>query len=351
MSFRFPSATNSYLAMPTGQVTSYILDPSEFALNNYCQAIDAPKMLGLWYKIDRDTPARVVTDAESDWVDGADRPQVNAGGLQFDTVAFECRRKSYGYSLGDLAIEGAADVLPLVAMNAAAEMQIAMTLRAWRIATLLEDSDNWLGNTDTANSLNGGAGTWDTASDVSGDSHYNAIRKALTAAAIRVNLATRGKVRAKDLVLVLSPPAATAISNSPEMHAYLKHGPFSKAQIEGDNNANRGFGLPESIYGYPIVIEDCVRVSDRRNADGTPSVLGGYVKSDSTAWLLSRKGGLHGQYGTMNWSTIQMYFHGPRAAVEVYNDPEHKKMRGYVSENFIEVMAAPEAGMLITGIL
>jgi hypothetical protein len=226
-----------------------------------------------------------------------------------------------------------------------------MVNRTHRVLTLLEETSNWDGHTDSANSLNGGYGKWDTASDQPTDPHYNAIKKTLLSACERVNLATNAFVQPDDLVLVVSPGLAQRMANTAEIHNYVKYGPFSKEALE--KGANARWGLPPTLYGFDVIVEDAVRVSSRMSADGTQASGSSrtYIKSDTSALLLSRKGGINGTYGTNSFATVQLYFYDWEMATYVFDDPKHERTDGHVTDCFAEVLAAPQAGYLITSVL
>lgn len=354
MTLRYLSATNGFVPQATGQVISFIRDPKSFPLNKYVQYIQSPATVGLYAKIDRDQPARNVSDADYVWADGGDMPQGHANQLRFEWVEFACKRRAYSFTIGNIALEQAKGTWKPLEQHSGMTAQQAMTNRVNRVITLGETASNWNGNTDTATSLNGGAGRWDTASDDPSSGAYNAIKKSLMKAAEKVNLATNALVQPKDLVLVISPGLAQAIGNSGEIHNYLKYGPFSKAELEGPNNSNQNWGLPPSLYGFELIVDDTVRVSTRPGATETSSAQTGtraYAKGDTSAILCSRKGGINGLYGAPNFSTFQLYFHKYELAVYTFDDPQNMRTKGAVVEMFAEVLAAPETGFYITGVL
>lgn len=329
-------------------------------MNDYVQLIESPATVGLYAYVDKDTPARVVTDEEFAWEDGAERPTTNYNGLSFAWQEFATKRRDFPHMMGDIAAAMAQDSWAAMEHTVGSLCQQAMTLRTWRIWTLLENTANWFSNTADANTLNGGAGKWSTASDDPNSSQFNAIKKSLLAAAKAIWISTRGNVRMKDLVLVLSPGAATVVASTPEIHSYLRNGPYSLPNIEGMGkdgapNYNDEWGLPPSLYGFKLVIEDAVRVSDRPSSGGgilgTASTNAGFIKSDTTACILSRKGGIEGTYGSPSFSTVQLYWYEWLMAVYAFHDAENSRTKLHVTENYSEQLAAPDAGYLVTNIL
>jgi hypothetical protein len=353
----FLSSTNSFLPEATGQVISFVRDPKEFKINSWCQNIQSPKTVGVYAVLDRDRPNRVVTDAEFAWEDGDERPMGRANIGRFQWVSFVCYRRDYPFTLGEQAVEQATAYKPLQ-YEAASSASVAMVNRTNRIVTLCETAANWPStNVDTANSLNGGKGKWSQASNDPSSGNYLAIKRTILTALQKLNLLTNAIVKPSDMVLVISPGAAIAMAETSEITDYISRSQFAEAEMRGDKpNVNQTWGLPSQLYGLPLVIEDCVRVTTRPNTgtDAT-SVTGGagtrlYVKSDQTAFLVSRKGGLDGVYGSPSFSTVQCYFYRFELAVETFNDSRNKRVDGHVVEQFIEILAAPIAGYLIQSI-
>lgn len=349
---RFVSASNGFVPRATGQAISYIRNKSTFPLKDYVQFIESPATQGLYAVIDRDTPARVVTDSEYAWEDSSERPITNYGGLVFNWVPFTVFRRNYGTMLGHQAIDMCKDSWKLLDHTVGSQIQIAYTNRTNRVMNLLQTPGNWGNNTADANTLNGGAGTWDKASDDPTSANYNAIKKSLLEAMRQIALATNSIVTMDDLVLLLSPGLAQAMGNSAEIHAYLKHGQYSFPVIEGEKRFREKWGLPSVLYGFDIKIEDTVRVTDRPIAGhGTGTLASNnrvFVKNDNTAVIASRKGGIDGEFGSPSFSTVQMYWYEYEAAVFTFDDVENARTKVHVTDQFQEILAAPETGYLIT---
>lgn len=353
---RYLSGTNAFVPQSTGQVIQYIRDPKEFALNRWVQNINTPATVFLWAKLDQDQPVRMVNEAEFAWEDGADRPTGNHNMTSFEWVEGRCYRRDYPYTLGLQACEqarkfGAFDPEEVESKSVASQ---AMTNRVNRIINLCETSANWGINTADANVLNSGAGTWDGASNDPSDPGYLAIKKTLLEACRRINLLTNGKVKPKDMRLVISPGLAMAMANTGEIHDYVKstYQTSIKNMEETLGNVNEQWGLPPKLYGVEVVVEDAVRVSIYPNADGTKATIAAgtrtYCKADTNAILVSRPGGIDAPYGAPSFSTVQCYFYEYEMAVESRTDTWNKKVEGHVVEQFKEVLAASPSGYLIT---
>jgi hypothetical protein len=357
----YPSASSGFIPEATGQVIAFTIDPGEFKINSYVQNVKTPKPIGVYAVLDRDAPVRVVNDADFVWKDGDERPEGREQIGRFQERSFIATRRDYSFMLGETALE-TTDLYDLKATEQGNAASRAMVNRTNRVISMLETTGNWPStNVATATALNGGRGNWATASNDISSGNYLAVQRTIYAALANILLQTNSKVKPKDMVLVLSPNAAVATANSSEIHDYISHSPAAIEQLTGKAaalNPNLAWGLPTNLYGIELVIEDCPRVTTRPDMSATGdqgSFVGGagsrvFVKSDSTAFLISRKGGLKGIYGAKSFSTVQCYFWKYELAVEIFNDARNKRMDGHVVEYFAEVLAAPIAGMLITGI-
>lgn len=347
---RMPSATNVFIPRATGEVIAFVRKPSEFKLNEYCQFVKSEKPVGLYTVLDRAQSVRVPTDQEFAWPDGAPAPLGNNNLGNFRYEEFQCDRRAYGYSIGEQVVEAADWKVEAVQASIAASQ--AYTNKTNRVMDLLENTSNWGTNYADATTLNNGRGQWDEASDDPADAaHYLAIKRSLLEAFKRITLATNATVKIDDMVLLLSPGLAFAISETPEIHNYVKNTPFALAQIRGDKpGQNTEFGLPDRLYGFKTVVENCVYVSTRplaSGADGTRL----FAKADDSAVLISRKGGLDGAYGAKSFSTVQCYFYKHELTVESRYDSWNKMHQGRVVDQFKEVLSAPPAGFLITNVM
>lgn len=354
------SPYNGYLPQATNQVIEYIRKPSEFALNRYAQYVEAPAPVFTWPYVDPDQPVRIVNEAEFAWEDGAPRPSGNANLLSYKWIAGRAFRRSYPWTLGDQAIGFTKDFSNLdpKAAQAGQVASQAMTNRTNRVVTMLEQTANWSGNNATANALNGGAGKWSTASDDPTSANYLAIKKSLLSAALVITLGTNARVRIKNMKIVISPQAAATASETGEIYNYIKFGASGGlAPQEGtDRDMSELWGLPPKLYGFEVEVEDSPIVTVYANASGTVASIvtgtGGrnWVKSSTTAFLVSRVGGIDGAYGAPSFSTVQVYFVGPQMALYEFHDTKSQRVEGFVDEQFLEVLAAPASGYLIQSI-
>jgi hypothetical protein len=359
---RYPGANNGFLPVATKQVESYVRDPKKFKINKYVQSLRAPAPHASYWKLDRHQPARVTSDAEFAWADGAKSPSGHHNLANFALEPFQTERRAYPWSLGNQALKNAEKLgnLDLAAIHSKIVAQQAITNRTNRVITLLTTAANWNGNTASASVLNSGAGAWNFSSSVETDANAYAINKSLMEAVRRINLGTNAKVSFGDMRLLLSPGAAIAMSNSGEIRNYVKSSKYSQPTLENSmGNVNEQWGLPAHISGIEIIVEDCVIVTDKPYAGDSTEPTHSYVMPDDYAVLLSRPGAIDADFGAPSFSTLQVYWYsengedGGELEVEMHepNNGWDRMMEGRCVEQFAEVLAAPPTGYLISDIL
>lgn len=355
MTLRFPSYQNGFIPEATGQVVAFARKPERFKINTYVQYIPCSKPIGVYVELGRDEPVRIVSDEEYAWEDGDDAPAGHQYKIPFQVKEFRTFRRAYPWTLGYQLIDNTDLWKPKEAHMRAAVTK-ALTNRTKRIVTLAEDSSNWSDHYSDVNVLNQNRGPWDTGSDDPQSASYQAIFASLIEAAQRICLDTNGEVTVEDMQVVISPRAAQKLALAPEIVNYVRQSPYARDVIEkGLDPQWSTWGMPSQYKGFKFVVEDAVIVESRPVAAGTEaSIASGarrFIKHDSTAFITSRPGGLDGEYGSPNFSTIQCYHNNELLRVQAFDDPENERVRGRVSEKFKEVLAAPVSGWLIQNIL
>jgi hypothetical protein len=351
---RYLSGYNGYLPKETGEVIAFIRKPEEFRINDWCQFIETPADVFAWCQLSFDDSVRLVDDRDNAWEDGDPLPEGDNNKHRFQFLAGRTQRRAYPWRIGYKAIDLATWKPKLVHMDDA--ISIAMTARTNRVITAAEKVATWGANTAPANTINGGFGNWKNASDDPLSPNYNAIFKSLQNAAVQINLFTNAKVRPADMRLVISPELAAVMAQTPEINNYVRESPFSKEVAEHGYSRNEQlWNLPEYYKGFKIVVEDTPIVTEFPAApDSTGAVAEAvkpnraYAKNSTTAYLVSRPGGLDGEYGTKSFSTVQLYHYGALLETQMFDEPINRRVRGSVVEETFEVVAAPVSGFLIT---
>lgn len=322
-------------------VVNYSRNPKDFALNSYITLTPVQKSTGYFLQISPDNSMRILSTTSSDfvWPDGNDAPTGTWNTEAFQFAAYSTVRYNYPFRLGYKAVDQA--VWKIVAAHAAMAAQQAMTSRTLEVNTLLDAAGSYAA-THIFSATTSGGGFWSA-----GTAANPIIKNSLNYAAQIIQKDTGGVVRPRDLVLVISPAAATQMASSQEIHTYLAQSPAALAQVRGDVPSQNGlWGLPDVLYGYRIVIEDGVYGSTPK---GAQTFSPGYIKDVNTAWLLARPGQLVGVEGAPSYSAAHIFVY-EEMTVESKDDPDNRRHTGRVVDDRGAVMVAPASATKITAL-
>ena len=348
MAFRSPSGSNTFTPAykETLALVSATRDPASFKLARYIQYVKTDLRVAYYLKLDLDEPARVVTQQEFLWAPGQDAPTYNNIG-DFQFVQFATLKYGFGWVLPNESIDQAQWDLDSSQMGIVG--QKAMTNRTMATATLAQTVGNWpTSNTATANTLNGGAGKWDTASSDPADVHYLAIRKSITSAQETIVQQTNGAIKIKDMNCVVSPLCSRKMGNTSEVYDYTKGSPDAFRRQEGEEKFYGEFGMPARYADMNIVVEDAVKVTSRPNVTAGLATNGtrAWVWADASPVIMSRKGGIDGKFGGPSMSTVQLYYY---RNMETYtkSDTDNERQAGRIVDDIVVLLPFGQSGYLI----
>lgn len=349
MAAGFPSGTNTFVPSfeASGHlIVAYSRNPKDFPLNKYVAIKGVNKSQGYYLSLTAEEAARITTSnlAEAIWTDGNDAPTAVWGNESFQFLPFNTERYTWGFNLGYKASEQAD--WKILAQYAAVKAGEAMTGRTVLCFAALINTANYSANhVDTAVNWSSAAGT---PGFLNAGTGVNPIFKAaLNKMGQRIFLDTLGAVKVKDLALVIGPGLADALGRSQEIHQYLANSPFALAQVRGDSpNQNALWGLPTEVYGWPIIVEDAVRVPTKKGATAAPVFIAG----NNTAVMVARPGALVSEAGGVDFSTIQLFMY-EEMTVETRDDPDNRRTKGRVVEDYQAVVVAPASGVICTNCL
>lgn len=372
MGYSFVGNYNAFVAEAATQIIAAIRDPKAFRINQYAQMVrmdgsssmeaGSGSMIGRFYRLDFDSSVRVKSLEDDVWMDGFDRPSFNWNKPRFDEVIFRAVRRSDGFRIGfETQRAHPVDVLVLASKQA---QSIHMTKRTARLLNILQDASKWGNNKASANELNRGAGYWDRASASPESPNYLAIKKTIDAVLARVGLLTNGMLDEDGkavLKMILSPNQAYRISQTPEIHDYLKGSPFAAAQVRGQEpGINSAYGLPDTLYGgVEVVVENSPMVERGPSSSdefGSEASVDGvkperrFVKNDETVIFVSRVGGLDSDIGTPAYSTAQIFYYDKEIDLETESDNWNRYVKGAVTSATYESLSVPQAGYLVTNV-
>lgn len=358
-SAQFPSGTNTYIPSfdATGQlVVSFSRNPKDFALNKYITITPVKKSSGYYLKLNAEQAARVSYDSLKDhvWHDGNDAPHGEWNNEKFEWLNFNTARYVFPFRLGYKAVDQAD--WKIVASYSAINAQQAMTARVVKVWDKLRaevgSGTNQIASqscTAAANAYTGGSAlNQGDSGDINvGTAKGPVLKQALNAVSRKFNKDTLGAVGPKEMCVIINPTTADAISRSKELHTYLKESPVALAQIRGDSDSVNGkYGLPDKLYGYDIIIEDVVQVSNKKGATRVTD----YVVLDNEAWILARPGDLVGFEGSPSFSTVHLFAY-EEMTVEQKDDPDNRRINARIVEDYGVEVVAPITAFKFTNVV
>lgn len=340
-SFVFPMGQNSYVpSLSSDLVVEYSRNPDKFPLAQYCDYRVVDKQVGYWVRMQNNTQVMVLNDNDNLFADGSDSPKIIDGNDEFTFPGYKCVRRRLPKMLGNLAIEqGAWDILGQAARLSAMQL---MTARVKRIHSVLTTSGNWaLPGASTSNyatATTAGGGTWSSASATN-----TYIRNSIIYARIKIEQATLGTVTGKDLFLVVNPNVAKVIATSQEFLNFVSQNPTA-IQIWENSEQFQLYGLPDNLFGIRCIVDNTVYNS----AYPASNASLGFTLSDSYAVILSKQKAVNSAAGGA-FSTFSPFLFEDMV-VEVFNDPENRRTKVFVTENIDDTanaLVSPNSGYLI----
>lgn len=336
-----PSGTNTFLPqmVQDNLIVGYARNVSDFAINRYCQIVPTSKNRAHYLFVDGSAASRL-TNADLRnhvWPDGERRPSGDNNVAEFEFKEIATVRKSYEYTVGHMAVEQAA--FDIHAVNSGFQGVRAMTARTQAVWTALTNA-SWGSNTGTATALGGGFISTGTATSP-------VFKKIVNKAVQQIRKATYGAVGAKDIICVMSPLLAETLSETQEIHSYVKESTFAQAQLRGDMpGLNTNYGLPDVLYKINVVVDDTFKVTSKRKATEAVSS----VSEENGFYFVSRPGGLVMPYGGISFSTVQLFVR-EEMSVEIHQDTKNRLDQGYVTDDYGAYVVAPASGYYVTAAL
>lgn len=335
-----PGQFNTYIpstAATKNLVVDFSRNPKEFALPQYVQYVNVDKNVGRYIEMTVEQAGRLLNADGSDmvWPDGQDAPEGAGNAELFEFKSYITTRYARAFRVGELAAEQAAwDIL---AQNARITSQLMMTLRTQKVMTLAQTTGNYpSGNTADLAGTNGITGKHDVSTTARKD-----IKRSLDYGADVIRRNTLGAVKPSDLIYVVSPGYARKVAVCQEIVDHIKGSPDAKKEIEDGLGPNSQYGLPSKLYGYPVRVEDAVKVTNRRGATKATS----YICTDAKPMLVSRPGELQGVEGSPSFSSISLYFK-EEMTVWSKHDTDNRNHKGRVVEDYAVVGTALMAAYL-----
>lgn len=320
----------------------------DFVVNQYCQIVPVEAPLGIWYQMGLDERARILEPdgAQFAFPDGADRPDPADTGDYFSELAFKCLRRSYGARIGRMTKENA--VWNIVDQRSRELAQKAMTFRTQAVVNKLTDSTQYAAShvfdlSTTVSGINN-VGNW-----AASTSARETIKRTLNYIKQLITLDTRAAVRSKDLLMVMGPDTAAAISVSQEIVELVKQNAGGIQYLHNEGKFKKeNYGLPDRLYDTEYLIEDTVVVTSQR---GLITPTQSFVLPLGTVLVLHRPNSLEGIEGGRSFSTVSIHiYRNDDMQLEMDSDNWNRVEKIAVTDNFSVNMTAPVSGVLMTNV-
>lgn len=352
----FAGQLNAYIpnwAASGRLAAAFSRNPKSFPLPKYYQLLESPKHTGYYLKITAQVAARVGNISDFLWNWGAEQPKSPDGIESFMYVPFTASRYKNGFYLDD-DTERTAE-WDVAETHAKMHAQLAMTIRTNLCHTVLTNANNWKTNAD--------GGLQDQTSDMTADHTGTAstfvggfldqgtslnpyIKIFMDKARIAIDKDSLGVVESDQLQVVMNPDTATLLAESAEIHDYLKGSPDAMHEIRTGSSPNAiyGPGLPSTVYGMKIVVDNTVIIGSRKGATLNKS----YSFPDQTIAIVSRVGELEGPYGTPTWTTLVWVWYRDEMTLERKMDPDNRRINYRIIQAGIPILVSPITGWLLT---
>lgn len=343
----FPGQSNAYVPELTDKlVVDFSRNIKKFPLNQYVQIVPTDKQTGYYLEITREEAGRLTNSDLRNflWPDGHDSPAHHNEMESFNFKPYRTKRYNFGFRAGYLATQQAQ--WNLRAHNAGIKAEQAMRGRTQMVITKAVTSGSYDASHVSAvagGSIPGTSGKWDESTTARKD-----IKRSLDYAVEKIITDTLNGVDQEDLILVVSMGCARKISLAQEIVDMLKHSPHALAEVRGElPNRNVMFGLPSKLYGLTVVVENTVKTTTRK---GASTVTKSPILADTTPFICSRVGGLASERadGSPSFSTHSLFMK-EEMTVEEFDDPENRRVKNRVVEDYEAQVTAPVAGFLFTG--
>jgi hypothetical protein len=319
-------------------VVDFARDPKKFAVNRYAQVVPCKKTMGYYLRMTVEEAGRII-NANLDnfvWPDGNAAPEFNNETESHEFLPFLTRRYAFGFNLGSMTVDQAS--WDVVAQHARIKAQQAMTGRTQKVLNaLLTDANHLPSHLMTVSGISGNTGNWAQSTTARQD-----IKRSLQTAMELILDDTLGGVTQEDMILVINSALAAKLTQCQEIVDYIKGSPQALAQVRGElEGSNTMYGLPDTLYGFKLVVEATRKVTTRKGATTVKT----QVLPTANAILMSRPGGLVGIEGAPSFSSVQVFAY-TEMQTEKKDDVDNKRVVARIIENYDVRLVAPAATVL-----
>lgn len=317
-------------------VIDFARNINKFAVNKYCQIVPVKKVAGYYQKMTIEEAGRILyTDLRNFvWYDGSEAPLGFDGTESFNFLPFQCIRYCYPFTLGDLTIDNAS--WNILAQHSSIKARQAMTARTQLAISALTNTANYpTSHVLDIPDISGNSGTWAQSTTARQD-----IKRSFETMAEAILDDTLAGIELDELMVVINSAMAAALTQTQEVVDYIKGSPEALAQVRGElSGTNTMYGLPDKLYGFPIVVEKTRKVTSRKLATRAVS----QVLPTATPLMCARPGGLVGVADSPTFSTC-VIFAFEEMTVETLRDANNRRTIGRCVENLVPAVVAGISG-------
>lgn len=359
MAYRAIGPFNGTLPVPTGMAIAFVRNHKAFPFLNYMQMIPAPETVFMYFRLHPDDPIRLKALNSAAWAYDDYAPTGRGSSLNGEWIESRVNRWAFGWELGEETIRvWKKNAFDPKMLYDEVTIHKANLHRAQRCVNAITDAT--YEQTSSLQGLIGAGSFWDKSSGEEFDGggtdnpNFQIIKKTFLKINRRLHLATNGVATMDNMVAVITPEVAEKLAYCGEIVNLLKQSQYAK-EVESVQYAR--WGLPETLYGVKIVVEDSPRVFINLEADGT-SIADAtvaserdYILTGDTVYFGIRPGGLDGGIGMKSFATWQLYHFRGEVQVKAFSDPENELIKGRVVMEDKALAVATVAGYKLTNVL
>ena len=359
MTYRAIGPFNGTLPIPTGMAVAFVRDVKKFPFLNYMQMIPAPEINFMYFRLHPDDPVRLTALNSAAWAYDDYSPTGRATNIHGDWVESRVLRWAMAWQLGEQTIrlwkKNAVDPKMLYDQIVLHKMNLHRAQRCLDAVTGASYEQS-----GTLQSLLGAGAYWDKSSGEEFDGggtenpNFQIVKKTFMKINRKLHLATNGVASMDNMVAIISPAVAEKLAYSGEIVNLLKQSQYAK-ELESVQYGK--WGLPETLYGVKLVVEDTPRVFINYEADGTSiadvtvASERDYILNSDTVYFGIRPGGLDGGIGMRSFATWQLYHFNGEVRVQAFSEPKHELIEGRVVMEDRPLAVATIAGYKLTNVL
>lgn len=345
-SYQYPSSTNviipSYDGIGAGKlIVDFAKNAKDFLVNQMVTQTPVTQLSGYWKRFDPAEVVRIADDpAAYAFQDGQEFPTGAQEKQRFVNVPYAISRVGLPYPIGYMERDQSPEDVGGLATNILGVK--LMNLRTQKFYSLVTNTSNYYtANTFTVSTAVGTASqTW-----ANGTSSQPNIRMTFNYISEQISLKSNGLVNGEDVVCLISPQVARAMSRSAEIIDYIKQTPNSWDEIRGNApNQNKNYSIPDQLYGIKVVIDSTVVNYGPRGTDARE-----FFAPENGALFLCKPGVIKAQTPATSFSSVHFFTYAPmEMLLESWDQPWNKRILYQGIDMMDAKFVSPETSFYVT---